>query len=761
MAKSRKTPQLVNFDGERVAMTRDVYEFSNRRRKTLLARLEEIPGLEPAKSNSYVYKDERGRLLGFVTVSKGELLVDGNSVARTDRISSELRDACEGVLTFVRRANQEEVLADARPQREEERLITDLDQPIMGIGKSMRELLEDPETFAQLQAQMPPGVDLSSMLLNDNAFGNFYDDDFEDEESGEISDGFRTLGLRLDLLDEAKSGLYWCLKVPEWLTLGALHRVFTTLLGRSASGPFEFHLPHQTYTSQDKGDDHPDRMTLRRAFDGESQAFYSCGDPQWTFLLRRARVFSLCRGTVELVRTEIFPPGGSSTPEEYLRRLKAKELPRSEPFEVLERRLQSFLDPSASRVGPYLTHSLSLPMLLFAILLERRGEPASLFELAHRAFFSDCSSEISLSTVRRATKKAPFVIAPDERVTLDSDSPAYAKALSTLRKSLAPVGPRLMVRRFASQTMSVKGELPHIVLVVDDQRGRVHGTQVCHASDGVEPMLEAIEQALERFPEAVSVVTDDPLAREFMLANLGAFTDFQLSVDEPVEAFLTLEQHSMETGESGGYSYPSGLSQAELVEFCAAAQRYHLLCPWVFLSDADVFEIEGLTPKPLVASVLGQGHQVYGLGLYEGVRNYRRFRDGEMEASFAFMDFLEASTSSQLRAQIRQAGGKLLDDDTCPFAYGIGQPATATQFRILTEALNLICDRVAERGQVEPGTTEQKDSKGRAVRLTFPVDTEKVTELSPSSPESKPGRNDPCWCGSGKKYKKCHLGLDG
>jgi uncharacterized protein YecA (UPF0149 family) len=22
--------------------------------------------------------------------------------------------------------------------------------------------------------------------------------------------------------------------------------------------------------------------------------------------------------------------------------------------------------------------------------------------------------------------------------------------------------------------------------------------------------------------------------------------------------------------------------------------------------------------------------------------------------------------------------------------------------------------------------------------------------------EPKIGRNDPCWCGSGKKYKKCH-----
>lgn len=26
--------------------------------------------------------------------------------------------------------------------------------------------------------------------------------------------------------------------------------------------------------------------------------------------------------------------------------------------------------------------------------------------------------------------------------------------------------------------------------------------------------------------------------------------------------------------------------------------------------------------------------------------------------------------------------------------------------------------------------------------------------------EERPGRNDPCWCGSGKKYKKCHLAAD-
>jgi uncharacterized protein YchJ len=27
----------------------------------------------------------------------------------------------------------------------------------------------------------------------------------------------------------------------------------------------------------------------------------------------------------------------------------------------------------------------------------------------------------------------------------------------------------------------------------------------------------------------------------------------------------------------------------------------------------------------------------------------------------------------------------------------------------------------------------------------------------PEAPAVLPGRNDACWCGSGRKYKKCHL----
>ena len=36
----------------------------------------------------------------------------------------------------------------------------------------------------------------------------------------------------------------------------------------------------------------------------------------------------------------------------------------------------------------------------------------------------------------------------------------------------------------------------------------------------------------------------------------------------------------------------------------------------------------------------------------------------------------------------------------------------------------------------------------------------KSTREDTTQPRKKLGRNDPCWCGSGKKYKKCHLDAD-
>lgn len=38
---------------------------------------------------------------------------------------------------------------------------------------------------------------------------------------------------------------------------------------------------------------------------------------------------------------------------------------------------------------------------------------------------------------------------------------------------------------------------------------------------------------------------------------------------------------------------------------------------------------------------------------------------------------------------------------------------------------------------------------------------ERLTRIAaPEAPPLRPGRNDPCWCGSGRKYKRCHLDTD-
>ena len=45
----------------------------------------------------------------------------------------------------------------------------------------------------------------------------------------------------------------------------------------------------------------------------------------------------------------------------------------------------------------------------------------------------------------------------------------------------------------------------------------------------------------------------------------------------------------------------------------------------------------------------------------------------------------------------------------------------------------------------------------KLLQMLFTSNEESVTE---AAPRVIPGRNDTCWCGSGKKYKHCHEPLD-
>jgi preprotein translocase subunit SecA len=65
------------------------------------------------------------------------------------------------------------------------------------------------------------------------------------------------------------------------------------------------------------------------------------------------------------------------------------------------------------------------------------------------------------------------------------------------------------------------------------------------------------------------------------------------------------------------------------------------------------------------------------------------------------------------------------------------------------------------RQVMESGPGEVDGASGRSngapqKRKGAPVGAAAVAVGAPSGPNAKIGRNDPCWCGSGKKFKKCH-----
>jgi preprotein translocase subunit SecA len=57
--------------------------------------------------------------------------------------------------------------------------------------------------------------------------------------------------------------------------------------------------------------------------------------------------------------------------------------------------------------------------------------------------------------------------------------------------------------------------------------------------------------------------------------------------------------------------------------------------------------------------------------------------------------------------------------------------------------------RAAQGGGAPPEATAQGRTPARVGGDDAPIKTVRREE-------PKIGRNDPCWCGSGKKFKKCH-----
>src|SRR5262249_34592796 len=86
----------------------------------------------------------------------------------------------------------------------------------------------------------------------------------------------------------------------------------------------------------------------------------------------------------------------------------------------------------------------------------------------------------------------------------------------------------------------------------------------------------------------------------------------------------------------------------------------------------------------------------------------------------------------------------------------LARPALRDREHVLERLANLYRRWGNPQEQAAALAQQQQRQSRPTAQHTAPV----TMPQQPVPPAKKPGRNDQCWCGSGRKYKQCHLGTD-
>ena len=156
-----------------------------------------------------------------------------------------------------------------------------------------------------------------------------------------------------------------------------------------------------------------------------------------------------------------------------------------------------------------------------------------------------------------------------------------------------------------------------------------------------------------------------------------------------------------------------------------------------------------------------QEYQREGFGLFEAMMN--RFEQDAVEKLFALRPITEEEAAERMaRAEEEQAAGAVEKGPAEPGVAAVEAAAPVRQAAPTPQAAPGPQDaRTAERRAFEQRIAQQRleEQRMRAERqmiLSHGNERRPAQGSAQATPDDRTGRNDPCPCGSGKKYKKCH-----
>lgn len=296
-----------------------------------------------------------------------------------------------------------------------------------------------------------------------------------------------------------------------------------------------------------------------------------------------------------------------------------------------------------------------------------------------------------------------------------------------------------------------------------DESGALVPPEVAHSD------AEALSALAKRFAPG-------PLHCEPKLAETGR--QFGFTPAELPEAAL-LPRATLAFGLALG---PSGdrPSLDVLTRFFEVCAEYWSARPWELIDSEEPIHVELTSSgkrRIAEASVMGAGGEEFGVALYDEPGSIRRVASAvarrrmqeaasvaatavtfDAEPLWAVEAFDDAFALPRLPVPIRVRKGK-------------PAPASTEELHVLTAVLEAIVALAADTDDLQPAeATIEVEGRAASARVWLPDETSLEDDLAepmlvpepiaPASRGEKTPRNAPCPCGSGRKYKKCHLAED-
>lgn len=313
-------------------------------------------------------------------------------------------------------------------------------------------------------------------------------------------------------------------------------------------------------------------------------------------------------------------------------------------------------------------------------------------------------------------------------------------------------------------------------------------------------MLRPLVGAARR-PSSIRVADAD-LADE-VKAVVGDLIPVTIAPTPELDELANAMFDSFTKGTGGGTSGSRGdedpsyfengrVSPAVVADLFAAARLLRHAAPWKIASDQHVLrlDIPELGVEGACVSIIGALGQNFGLLIFPSLARYERFLDAaarprrkssriDVGTSWLSLTLVpRAELPSPMRHEVAEHAWPIVDESSYPLVEhrerdGILRPLVDRDVRIASAcATSLSAFFVRNHEEIadddgEPICQSFTDDEGRIVRFTLPYEAFPLFDIgadprsASAAPRTSPlGRNDPCRCGSGKKYKSCHLDED-